>query len=94
MPPKYQSKYNQYFVINHETKSAKCKTCNDVLRKNCSGMKKHMRVKHSIIVENEVMEEETEIQSPSKKHKMDGKVVEPIEDQICREAAKEGASFR
>ena len=87
--PKYKSKYDAYFEINHETKKSKCKTCGIFLLKNCTGMSKHLRTKHEIVVGDDV-EENTGIQSPSKK----ARIIEPIEDQVCREAAKNGASFR
>ena len=52
-------------------------------------MSKHLRTKHQIVVGDDV-EEDSGIQSPSKK----ARIIEPIEDQVCREAAKNGASFR
>ena len=88
--PKNRSKYDEHFEMNHETQKAKCKICEKLLTKNCFGMKRHLRVKHNIIMDENVEEEDTEIQSPNKK----AKIVEPIEDQICREVAKNGASFR
>ena len=85
-----KSKYDDYFDINFGMNTATCGTCQDIITKNCYGMKKHMLKKHNINVDaNDTAENEPS--NPSKKIKVE---IEPIEDQICREAAKNGASFR
>lgn len=97
MPRTNNSKYDEYFDINHTTKKSKCRTCGDILSKNCDGMRKHLRLRHDIIVPKQNSNstgvgEEYELQSPRKKSKTAD--VEPIEDQITKEVAKYGASFR
>ena len=86
------SKYDEHFNINHETKQAECKRCSKTIVKNCTGMNVHLRSKHGIIVTvpNHPYLSDNETADPSKKRTD----VEPIEDQICREVAKYGASFR
>ena len=94
------SKYDEFFDINHTTKKAVCKQCGKTLSKNCSGMNGHLKSKHGIIVLVQNSNDNVVgngIPSPSKKLKrpfLKSNEVEPIEDQICREVAKYGASFR
>ena len=92
MPRPKDSKYDGHFNINHETKKAECKLCAKTINKNSTGMNVHLRSKHGIIlpVTNHPYLGDNEIAGPSKKRND----VEPIEDQICREVAKYGASFR
>ena len=85
-----KSKYDAYFEIDFALNKATCKTCQDIIAKNCYGMKKHLLKRHDINVDANDPEE-NEHSSPSKKAKVE---IEPIEDQICREAAKHFASFR
>ena len=92
MPRPKDSKYDGHFNINHETKKAECKLCAKTINKNSTGMNVHLRSKHGVYltVQNHPYLGENEFAGPSMK-KND---VEPIEDQICREVAKYGASFR
>ena len=92
----HQSKYDPYFNIDHVLKKAACKLCTDVISKNCFGMARHLRTKHDVVAEEISNNEDENVQdeSPSKKAKVSADEIEPIEDQICREVAKEGASFR
>ena len=46
------SKYDDHFHIYHLTKRAVCRTCGKVVRKNCFGMRRHLLVKHQIIVKD------------------------------------------
>ena len=100
MPRK--SIFDDHFETNASGKHVTCLTCQKILSRNTDGMRKHMRVMHSITVPKKrapvSMEEnvneippvvENEIESPRKKSK-----IEPIEDQVCRETAQFGASFR
>ena len=44
------SKYDEHFHIYHLTKRAVCRICGKVVRKNCFGMRRHLLVKHQIVV--------------------------------------------
>ena len=46
------SKYDEHFHIYHLTKRAVCRICGKVVRKNCFGMRRHLLVKHQIIVKD------------------------------------------
>ena len=99
MPRVYTSIFDDYFEIKPLEKQAVCKTCDRILRNNTFGMRKHM-LTHDILVpskkrnldEENVSEEEPVKVSPSKKSRTEE--VEPIEDQVCRETAQFGASFK
>merc|ERR1712062_390899 len=43
-----ESKYDEFFEINHITNQATCRTCHKTIRKNCSGMRGHLSSMHQI----------------------------------------------
>ena len=91
------SKYDEYFEINHDTKKAECKTCGDLIGKNCTGMRKHMKTRHKINIPKQNSNssgEEDELPSPSPRKRSKKVEIEPIEDQVCEEAALNNASFK
>ena len=91
------SKYDEYFEINHTTKKSECKTCGDLINKNCTGMWKHMQTKHQVIIHKQNSKssgEEDEIERPSPSKRSKKAELEPIEDQICKDCALYGSSFR
>ena len=90
MPRQRKSKYDPYFDIDFDMNKATCRTCQDVIVKNCFGMKQHLLKKHNTILDSN----DTQENEPSNRKKTVIEVIEPVEDQICREAAKYGASFR
>ena len=60
------SKYDEYFDINHEAIQATCRICQKTIRKNCSGMRTHLRSRHQIhlnIEENIFYNEREEYQN-------------------------------
>ena len=71
------SKYDEYFEIDHITKQAACRICQKSIRKNCYGMRGHLSSKHQINIEenrqpyNDVEEYETSIPLDNIKLDMD-----------------------
>ena len=52
----HDSKYDKHFVINHVSIKAVCRICGKTIRKNCSGMRKHLSSKHQInFIEDKVV---------------------------------------
>ena len=88
------SKYDEYFEIDTHRNEARCKTCENILKYNCDGLNKHMRTKHQIIIpkKRSLTPEEIVLPGPSKKLKLEE--VEPIDDQICEDVSRFGATFR
>ena len=91
-----KSKYEKYYNLTSE--KGTCLKCGTVIKKSGGssvGLKTHLKTKHDIDVDSEILNAETPKEKPKQNSIMSNFVIrESLEELISREASQLGATFR